>query len=70
MCFHIRNDGFHKNGFVVSYHRTAGTWKPEYSGVKRLHLETIIYNFELKTEGHPKLCNYFYQPQGLQYKTD
>ena len=31
MCFHIRNDGFHKNGFVVSYHRTAGTWKPEYS---------------------------------------
>lgn len=32
--FHHRNGGFLKNGFVVSHPRTAGTWRPDYSGRK------------------------------------
>lgn len=35
--FYRRTGGFLKNGFAVSYARTAGTRKPEYSG---LDLET------------------------------
>ena len=49
MCFHIRNDGFHKNGFVVSYHRTAGTWKPEYSIIR---LDSLKPNFFLLKESY------------------
>ena len=33
--FHRRNDGFLKNGFAVSDSRTGGTWKLDYSLVKR-----------------------------------
>ena len=29
--FHHWNGGFLKNGFAVSYLRTAGTWSPDYS---------------------------------------
>ena len=47
MCFHIRNDGFHKNGFVVSYHRTAGTWKPEYSLTIAVHTLMEIVQMKL-----------------------
>lgn len=29
--FHHWNGSFLKNGFAVSYLRTAGTWSPDYS---------------------------------------
>ena len=44
--FHHRNDGFLDNGITVSYDRTAGTQKPEYSGNRKLwsKVQTFIDN--------------------------
>ena len=54
---HIRNDGFHKNGFVVSYHRTAGTWKPEYSIIVIEPQKFIFEQLQKKIEKYEPSIN-------------
>ena len=41
--FHSRNGGFLKNGFAVSYARTAWTREPEYSGYDGLLYALVVF---------------------------